>query len=88
VEHKRRTWGEGDARWLAKVLGEFPGEGDDSFFGQQVLDKAYDVDIAEDGAVRPVLGVDVARFGEDESVVVANWVVVVVWWVRGGRRTL
>jgi hypothetical protein len=73
VEHKRRTWGEGDARWLAKVLGEFPGEGDDSFFGQQVLDRAYDTDIAEDGAVRPVLGVDIARFGEDESVVVANW---------------
>lgn len=73
VEHKRRTWGEGDARWLAKVLGEFPGEGDNSFFGQQVLDRAYGVDIVEDGAVRPIFGVDVARFGEDESVVVANW---------------
>ena len=73
VEHKRRTWGEGDARWLAKVLGEFPGESDNSFFGQAVLDTAYDADIVEDGNVRPVLGVDVARFGEDESVVVGNW---------------
>jgi len=79
VEHKRRTWGEGDARWLSKVLGEFPDEGDDTFFGQQVLDKAYEVEVVEDLSVRPVLGVDVARFGEDESVVYMN---------RGGRVRL
>jgi hypothetical protein len=72
VEHKRRVWGEGDARWVSKVLGEFPDEGDDTFFGQQVLDKAYELELPDDASVRPVLGVDVARFGEDESVVYVN----------------
>lgn len=76
VEHKRRAWGEGDARWMSKVLGEFPGEADNTFFGQHVIDKATDADVEEDLATRPVLGVDIARWGEDESVIYVN---------RGGR---
>lgn len=72
VEHKRRAWGEGDARWMSKVLGEFPGEADNTFFGQHVIDKAHDADIEEDLAIRPTLGVDVARWGEDESIIMCN----------------
>ena len=72
VEHKRRAWGEGDARWMSKVLGEFPGEADNTFFGQHVIDKAHDTEIEEDLAVRPTLGVDVARWGEDESIIMCN----------------
>lgn len=72
VEHKRRAWGEDDARWMSKVLGEFPGEADNTFFGQHVIDKGIDTQIEEDMAVRPVLGVDVARWGEDESVIYVN----------------
>ena len=76
VEHKRRAWGEGDARWMSKVLGEFPGEADNTFFGQHVIDKATDTEVEDDLATRPVLGVDIARWGEDESVIYVN---------RGGR---
>lgn len=72
VDHKRRVWGEGDARWLSKVLGEFPGETDNTFFGQSAIDTGIDTIIVEDAAVKPVLGVDVARFGDDESVVYLN----------------
>lgn len=79
VEHKRRVWGEGDARWLSKVLGEFPAETDNTFFGQLALDRGVDTVIVDDAAVRPVLGVDVARFGDDESVIYMN---------RGGRVRL
>lgn len=79
VEHKQRIWGEGDARYLAKVLGEFPGQADSAFFPQHAIDRAYDVEIVEDLSVRPVLGVDVARYGQDESVVYCN---------RGGRVRL
>lgn len=79
VEHKRRVWGEGDARWLSKVLGEFPGETDNTFFGQTAIDRGVDLDVPDDSAVRPVLGVDVARFGDDESVIYVN---------RGGRVRL
>jgi hypothetical protein len=76
VEHKKRAWGEDSARYKAKVLGEFPDEADNTFFSQAVLDVAYDTIIEEDEAVRPVLGLDVARFGSDENVLYVN---------RGGR---
>lgn len=79
VEHKQRIWGEGDARYLSKVLGEFPSGGSNAFFGQHVVDVAYDTVIEEDVNIRPVLGVDLARYGQDESVVYMN---------RGGRVRL
>jgi hypothetical protein len=72
VEHKRRVWGEGDARWMSKVMGEFPTETDNTFFGQTAIDRGIDLDVVDDASVRPILGVDVARFGEDESVVYTN----------------
>lgn len=81
VEHKERVWkvgGKWDARGLAKVLGEFPGESDFSFFPQGALDKARDVEIDNPGAP-VILGVDVAAMGEDESVVYVN---------RGGKVRL
>jgi hypothetical protein len=77
VEHKKRAWGEESARYKAKVLGEFPDEADNTFFSQTVLDNAYDTTV--DADVRPVLGLDVARFGSDENVVYEN---------RGGRVRL
>lgn len=79
VEHKQRIWGEDDARYKAKVLGEFPGDSDNAFFGQAAYDKAVDEDIEEDASVLPILGVDVARYGQDESVIYSN---------RGGRVRL
>jgi hypothetical protein len=79
VEHKQRIWGESDARYKAKVLGEFPGDSDNAFFGQTAYDRAVDTDIPEDDAEPLVLGVDVARFGQDESVIYTN---------RGGRVRL
>jgi len=68
-----------DARGLSKVLGEFPGENDTSFFPQAVIDIAQGTSIAEDFGIKPVLGVDIARYGADESVIFIN---------RGGRARL
>ncbi len=74
VDHKRRAWGEDSARWKSKVLGEFPGEADNTFFAQQVIDLAFDTDLSENvGVVRPVLGLDVARFGSDENRLFVNY---------------
>jgi hypothetical protein len=72
VEHKKRAWGVDSARYKAKVLGEFPDEADNTFFGQDVLDNAFAKDLESDGNVRPVLGLDVARFGSDENVLYEN----------------
>jgi len=79
VEHKKRAWGEDSARYKSKVLGEFPDEADNTFFSQSVIDTAYETDIEDDEAVRPILGLDVARFGSDENVLYMN---------RGGRVRL
>jgi hypothetical protein len=60
-----------DARGLAKVMGEFPGETDNAFFPQEAIDIGHATEIhATEAPV--VLGVDVARYGEDESVVMVN----------------
>jgi hypothetical protein len=72
VNHKKRAWGEDSARYKSKVLGEFPNEADNTFFSQAVIDKAYETDIEEDEAARPILGLDVARFGADENVLYIN----------------
>lgn len=79
VEHKKRVWGETDPRYLSKVLGEFPPDGGWGFFPTQVINTSYDTDIDEDLSVPCVFGVDIARMGQDESVIYTN---------RGGRVRL
>lgn len=76
VEHKKRIWGENDARYLSKVKGEFPKDGGNGFFPQSALDKSYDCEIEEDQSAPLIMGVDIARWGLDESVIATN---------RGGR---
>jgi hypothetical protein len=74
VEHKRRAWGEDSARWKSKVLGEFPGEADNTFYSQTIIDAAYDTDLSGNvETVRPVLGLDVARYGSDENRLYINY---------------
>lgn len=73
VERQQRVWGEKDARYLSKVLGEFPSEGSNAFFPQHHIDNAFNnVEIEEDLDAPLILGVDVARWGQDESVVYGN----------------
>jgi len=79
VEHKKRAWGEDSARYKSKVLGDFPDEADNTFFPQATIDRGFDTTIEEDDAIRPILGLDVARFGSDENVLYIN---------RGGRVRL
>lgn len=76
VERQKRAWGEESARYKSKVLGEFPEEDDTTFFSQTAIDSAIDTDVVEDTEIPVVLGVDIARFGEDDSVIYSN---------RGGR---
>ena len=76
VEKQKISWGEESARYRSKILAEFPDEADNTFFSQSNIDKGIDTDIPDDMANTAVLGVDVARFGEDDSVAYIN---------RGGR---
>lgn len=72
IEPWRRAWGEGSARWLSKVLGEFPGEDDSTFFPQDTINTATDTKIEPEDGAYMWLGCDIARFGQDETVVYSN----------------
>lgn len=79
VDHKKRIWGEKDARYQSKVLGEFPEDGGFGFFPIGAVESAFDKEIPYDGAEVIKLGVDIARYGQDESVIYEN---------QGGRIRL
>lgn len=75
AEDARQRWGEDDPRYIAKVLADFPDVSTSSLFGPDLLAKVF-VGEDEGGTKnsqpthRPVqLGVDVARFGQDNNVV-------------------
>lgn len=72
VEERRLMWGEGSARWQAKVLGEFPDAADDSLYPQSAIDKAFDNVVELNGDERPILGLDVARYGADSNQLYVN----------------
>lgn len=76
IEEKQQIWGPTEARYLSKVMGQFPEDDDFAFFPQSAIDKAYNTQIEEDGAQPLIIGADIARYGSDECVIAAN---------RGGR---
>jgi hypothetical protein len=76
VERQKISWGVDSARYKSKIMAEFPDEADNTFFSQSAIDKGIDTEIEEDFNTPAFLGVDLARFGEDDSVVYVN---------RGGR---
>lgn len=69
VEDKKKEYGEDSARYKARVLGEFAFEAGSNLFTDRELTTAVDTIVEPYWDDQPVLGVDVARFGEDLSVV-------------------
>ncbi|MCH8848215.1 MAG: helix-turn-helix transcriptional regulator [Chloroflexi bacterium] len=78
VEERRRDWGETHPLYVASVLGQFPEALEDSLISRKQLDEAVErwhLSSAETG--KPwIMGVDVARFGSDKTVLCLR---------RGGR---
>lgn len=70
IENKALIWQPNEARYLSKVMGQFPGDDDSAFFPQSVMDTAYNTTIESEA--QPVMGVDVARYGQDQSVIAVN----------------
>ncbi|QIK64521.1 hypothetical protein G7068_16225 [Leucobacter viscericola] len=74
IEHKQRVWirnGKKEARFLAKVEGQFPGETDNAFFSEDDIVAAQERELPASGEP-PIMGVDLAAMGDDESVVYVN----------------
>lgn len=61
--------GEDSIVYLVRVLGEFPGQGDNTVYGLETVDRSAKrwKDASREGVLS--VGVDVARFGEDETVI-------------------
>jgi len=68
VEERRVEWGEDSPLWYSQVLGEFPPTGDDTLIPLSWIKAAQERwhEMAPDG--REVAGVDIARYGDAESV--------------------
>ena len=69
VEDKKAEYGENSARYKARVLGEFAWDEGNPLITPEDLAIAHDNEIVPDPGEPRILGVDVARFGEDSSVI-------------------
>jgi hypothetical protein len=72
VNARRDEYGEDSPLWYVRVLGEFPGQGDDTviplIYVEEALER-WERASSEDATGTPWhIGVDVARFGDDDSV--------------------
>lgn len=69
IESRKKAWGEDSPRFRSKVLGEFSMDGTNALFpeGTLAIGKMTELAIKQD--TKPRLGVDVARMGQDFTVV-------------------
>lgn len=82
VEDKRLKWGTSSLLWRTKVLGEFPEEDDEGLCSLASIDRAV-ARWRETAGARPQgsdadAGLDVARFGDDKSVLAP------IYWAPDG----
>ena len=71
IEEKKRDGWEGTSLWDVRVAGDFPREGSNTIIGLALIEAAQKRwrDAKPDMAQRLRIGVDVARFGDDEAVI-------------------
>jgi hypothetical protein len=72
VNERRKAWGEDHPLWTSRVLGDFPDVSTDNVIPLGWARAAQDRELAKVGD-RPRIGVDVARFGVDDSAIAAVW---------------
>jgi phage terminase large subunit len=67
VEANRKDWGENSVAYQVRVLGQFPTQGENSVVAVGLVNAAQTRDAPAEGRLN--VGVDVARFGDDETVI-------------------
>lgn len=67
VEERKREWGEESAAYQVRVLGNFPTQAENSIIALGIAQAAQERTAEPVGELH--IGVDVARFGDDESVI-------------------
>lgn len=76
IQRNIEDWGIDSDYVRVRIMGMFPRMGDMQFLSSELIRKCVDLDIQDYRSFIPVIGVDVARGGDDQSVVV----------VRQGRK--
>ena len=85
VEERKKVWGEENPIYRARVLGEFPDQGDDTLIALSWIEAAVGREVGSPSDTDPVvIAVDVARFGSDKSVILNG----AVWSWRKFARTV
>jgi len=79
VSERRKRWGEGSPLFTSKVLGLPPDISDDTLISPALIKAAQERDLSAESLVPGQYGLDVARFGADETVLYRD---------RGGRVRL
>lgn len=69
VERMRKKWGETSNIFLVRVLGDFPKRAADSFIPYDLADAAMNREIIPQSNYKKAFGVDVARYGDDDTVI-------------------
>lgn len=73
VEERAKKWGEESPYYIAKVLGQFPEISDDTLISPKLIAEAIARDLGGEGTYGPgTLAADIARKGEDRTVVYRN----------------
>ncbi|MDP9269655.1 MAG: hypothetical protein M3P14_01525 [Chloroflexota bacterium] len=75
VAERKRSWGEDSPLFISKVRGEFPEDAEDALIPLTWIRAAqarFDPEPAEPSDEPTILGVDIARYGSDETVIVAR----------------
>jgi hypothetical protein len=70
VEERKRRWGENSPLYMSKVRGQAPEISDNTVFAPSLLRAAMELELP--GTVRGQFGCDIAREGEDRSVIARN----------------
>lgn len=86
IEDMKSRYGEDSNPYRVRVLGEFPVRDDSTLIPLELVTAAQDRDIIVDAQSAKYWGVDVARFGQDLSVLVKRWGRVVPEKPRAFRR--
>lgn len=69
VEDKRKRWGEGDPRWVGRVLGRVPTSSVDTVIPSDLYDRAVNKQLLTWDKKKGTIGVDPARYGDDDMVI-------------------
>ncbi len=73
IEEKRAEWGENSPLYMIRIKGDFPDRASDAVIGLDLVESAsvgWRLPVPTDGPLE--IGVDVARFGEDDTVIQAR----------------